>query len=307
MGNGKKRAKKTNICIKTGVLLDLGGIKKMERGKQYLDDGRVLALEFLGTDAVKASVYGEKKYSVTITGEDEPKFRCLCPSFENDGFCKHCVAVALAAEQGVAFETISKTYVQRLIGEIHRIEDKVKPNPGDEIAHALNEMGVAETGAVGTHGEYRYRQTEKGLVIWGGSSAMSLLGKFDLLRLKDGFRIDGYYFFDGMGGNFRPGGKGTSVSFAGCCLSPITPPAGKKFSRTSGPTTPRPPPLICSTRLLPPSGTSLSQTYQASSHPVICAWTASGFICSCPPAPGSTLNILNRPYRLQFKPAMSIA
>ncbi|OQA86506.1 MAG: hypothetical protein BWY28_02331 [bacterium ADurb.Bin236] len=204
MGTGKKRPKNKKLRIKTGVLLDLGGIKKQERGKQYLDDGRVLALEFSGADAVKASVLGEKKYSVTITGWDAPKFRCLCPSFENDGFCKHCVAVALAAEQGVAFETISKTYVRRLVGGINSIKNTVMPNPGCEIAHTSNEMGVAETGAVGTHGEYQYRQTEKGLVIWGGSAAKSLLGKFVLLRLKDGFRIDGYYFYDGMGGNFRP-------------------------------------------------------------------------------------------------------
>jgi len=204
MGNDKKRAKSTNISINTGVLLKLGGIKKLERGKQYLDDGRVLALEFPGADTVKASILGEKKYSVSISGGDEPKFRCSCPSFENEGFCKHCVAVLLAAEQGMPFETINKTYVRRLIVGINRIEEKVKPNPGDEIAQTLNEMRAAETGAVGTHGEYRYRQTEKGLVIWGGSAAKTLLRKFDLLRLKDCFRMDGYYFYDGMGGNFRP-------------------------------------------------------------------------------------------------------
>ncbi len=204
MGNDKKRGKITNVSIKTGVLLDLGGMKKLERGKQYLDDGRVLALEFPSADTVKGTVIGEKKYTVTITGRDNPKFSCLCPSFENDGFCKHCVAVALAAEQSVGFETISKTYVKRLVGGVSRIENAVKPNPGDEIAHALNEMGVAETGAVGTHGEYRYRQTEKGLVAWGGGAVKALLGKFDLLRLKDGFRLEGYYFYDGMGGNFRP-------------------------------------------------------------------------------------------------------
>ncbi|HOX27831.1 MAG TPA: SWIM zinc finger family protein [bacterium] len=204
MGNNKNRTKITNIRIKTGDLLKLGGIKKIERGKQYLDDGRVLALEFPGADTVKASILGGKKYSVSISGGDEPRFRCSCPSFENEGFCKHCVAVLLAAEQGTSFETINENYVSRLIGGINKIEDKVKPNPGDEIAQALNEMGAAETGAVGAHGEYRYRQTEKGLVVWGGSAAKTLLRKFDLLRMKDGFRIDGYYFYDGMGGNFRP-------------------------------------------------------------------------------------------------------
>jgi hypothetical protein len=204
MGNDRNRVKTTNIRIKTGDLLKLGEIKKLERGKQYLDDGRVLTLEFTGADTVKASILGEKKYSVSITGEDDPKFRCSCPSFENEGFCKHCVAVLLAAEQGMPFETINKTYVRRLIGGINRIEDKVKPNPGDEIAHALGEMGVSETGAVGAHGEYRYRQTEKGLVVWGGEVAEILLREFDLLRLKNSFRLDGYFFFDGMGGNFRP-------------------------------------------------------------------------------------------------------
>lgn len=182
----------------------MAGIKKLERGKKYLDDGHVLSLKYPEKNSIKASVIGEKRYSVKITGEDALGFHCSCPSFNNDGFCKHCVAVILAAEQGMAFETINKTFVKRLIGRINRIEGQVKPNPGDEIAHALDEMGGAETGSVGTHGKHRYRQTEKGLVIWGGNTAGSLMERFNLLRIQEDFRIDGYFFYDGMGGNFRP-------------------------------------------------------------------------------------------------------
>ena len=204
MRNDKNQTKNTNTLIKTGELLVRGGIKKLERGKKYLDDGRVLSLQFLEPGVVNATVTGEKKYAVKITGGDDPQFRCSCVSFENDGFCKHCVAVILAAEQGVSFEAISKTYVRRLMGRVDRISNKVKPNPGEEIAHALHKMGGVETGSVGTHGEYRYRQTEKGIVVWGVNVTEILLKKFDLLRMKDGFRIDGYFFFEGMGGNFRP-------------------------------------------------------------------------------------------------------
>ena len=204
MSDVRNQSQITNIRLKTRDLVEIAGIKKLERGKKYLDDGRVLSLKFPGINSIKASVIGEKRYSVKVTREDALGFHCSCPSFENDGFCKHCVAVILAAEQGVAFETISKSFVKRLIGRINRIENLVKPNPGDEIAHALEEMGGAETGSVGAHGKYRYRQTEKGLVIWGGNAAGSLLERFYLLQMREDFRIDGYFFFDGMGGNFRP-------------------------------------------------------------------------------------------------------
>lgn len=204
MVDNKSHGGTTGFSIKMGDLLDMSGIRKLERGKKYLDEGRVLSLGFTENGEVKGVVLGEKKYFVTIKTEDDPRFNCSCPSFENDGFCKHCVAVILAAEKEDLFETVSKTYVKRLVGRVSRIRDRVKPNPGDEITHALEEMGGAETGAVGTHGEYQYRQIEKGLVVWGGNATETLLDKFDLLRLKEGFRLDGYYFYDGMGGNFMP-------------------------------------------------------------------------------------------------------
>ena len=198
------RNRKRTFSVKTGLVLELGGIKKMERGKQYFDDRRVVSLEFLSPDVVRAQVVGNEKYSVKISAGGAPEFLCACPSFADDGFCKHCVAVILEAERNVSFETVDRTFVTRLVSRGLRAFRQTNANPGEEISRTLDKMGVTAVGASGVHGRFKYRLIENGVVTWGGNDAEKLLRAYDMLRVKDSFRFDGYFFYDGMGGNFRP-------------------------------------------------------------------------------------------------------
>ncbi len=72
------------------------------RGADYHAEGRV---EILAVDAgrVLARVRGSEPYRCTLSGAGRNfSGACTCPAFERDGFCKHLVATALAANAGDA-------------------------------------------------------------------------------------------------------------------------------------------------------------------------------------------------------------
>jgi uncharacterized Zn finger protein len=76
---------------------ELAGEKAFARGSEYFQDGqvRILALE---PDRVLAQVAGTDDYRTTLTGCGKTiGGECSCRAFEDRGFCKHMVAVALAA------------------------------------------------------------------------------------------------------------------------------------------------------------------------------------------------------------------
>ncbi len=66
------------------------------RGAAYANEGRVTLLS-IGPALVRAQVRGSELYSVVLEGDsDDISGECDCPAFQDRGFCKHLVAVALA-------------------------------------------------------------------------------------------------------------------------------------------------------------------------------------------------------------------
>ena len=75
----------------------LAGEKTFRRGEDYYAGGRVdiLACE---TARIVAQVGGSENYSTIVTGYGRDiGGGCSCPAFEDMEFCKHMIAVALAA------------------------------------------------------------------------------------------------------------------------------------------------------------------------------------------------------------------
>jgi len=74
----------------------LAGERFFERGEKYFDEGRVYGLtEYRGQ--VAAKVAGTEDYRVRLWAErGRLGYSCSCPVGDDEEFCKHCVAVALA-------------------------------------------------------------------------------------------------------------------------------------------------------------------------------------------------------------------
>lgn len=70
--------------------------RSFSRGQDYFKDGRVHNL-FNDAELLEATVIGSRKYRVRLWVEGgRVVYSCTCPVGEEGGFCKHCVAVALA-------------------------------------------------------------------------------------------------------------------------------------------------------------------------------------------------------------------
>lgn len=79
------------------TLKDLAGDKIFARGEAYAREGKVEILAS-GPDRVLARVSGEDDYRTVVTGQGVAVAgECSCPAFAREGFCKHVVAAALAA------------------------------------------------------------------------------------------------------------------------------------------------------------------------------------------------------------------
>jgi uncharacterized Zn finger protein len=79
------------------ALRELAGAKVFARGMDYHRDGlvQILAIE---PARVLARVQGTEEYRAVVTGRGTKiGGECSCPAFEDWGFCKHMVAVALTA------------------------------------------------------------------------------------------------------------------------------------------------------------------------------------------------------------------
>jgi uncharacterized Zn finger protein len=115
------------------VLRDLAGPKVFARGQDYYCDGQV---EILVVDAkrVLAQVSGTEDYRTELRGRGKKiNGECSCPAFEDWGFCKHMVAVALAAN------ALGKDAEAEGAGTLGRIRNHLKAKGLD----ALVEMIVA--------------------------------------------------------------------------------------------------------------------------------------------------------------------
>lgn len=78
-------------------LLEAAGPKSFERGLEYVDAVDELEFELEGTE-INAIVTGTYEYDVTLWRERGGiEGECSCPWSQEGNFCKHCVAVGLAA------------------------------------------------------------------------------------------------------------------------------------------------------------------------------------------------------------------
>jgi len=88
--------KPMNQTVTKELIRQLAGDRYFERGVNYFRQGRVTELEDFG-DSVEATVEGTEEYVVKLSVKSgELEHECNCPLGEDDAFCKHCVAVALA-------------------------------------------------------------------------------------------------------------------------------------------------------------------------------------------------------------------
>jgi uncharacterized Zn finger protein len=73
----------------------MAGETTYARGSAYAKEGRVRLLS-IGPAVVRAQVSGSELYSVVLEGDSDDIWGdCDCPAFDERGFCKHLVAVAL--------------------------------------------------------------------------------------------------------------------------------------------------------------------------------------------------------------------
>ena len=78
------------------VIKQLAGARSFERGELYARQGRVKKLTVTGASA-RATVHGTGRYRVDLLVDGgELAWSCSCPVGADGGFCKHCVALALA-------------------------------------------------------------------------------------------------------------------------------------------------------------------------------------------------------------------
>lgn len=78
------------------AIIDLAGSLYFQRGRHYLEDGRVGQIRATD-DAIEATVRGEHTYAVRVSLDGSRiASDCTCPIGETGAFCKHCVALSLA-------------------------------------------------------------------------------------------------------------------------------------------------------------------------------------------------------------------
>src|SRR5262249_6313516 len=84
------------------ILRKLAGERVFERGQRYHRDGNVQILS-IGPGKVVAEVAGTQDYRTVLTANSAELYgECSCPAFQDWGFCKHLVAVALSVNEGAA-------------------------------------------------------------------------------------------------------------------------------------------------------------------------------------------------------------
>jgi uncharacterized Zn finger protein len=116
------------------TLREIAGEKVFARGEAYHRDGQVQIL-VVKPDRVLAQVAGSEDYrtQLTLHGGDIDG-DCTCRAFEDDGFCKHMVATALAANDFRAGEADG--------GALARIRDHLKQKGVDALVDMI--VGLVE-------------------------------------------------------------------------------------------------------------------------------------------------------------------
>lgn len=127
-----KATSQTRFDIDT--LREIAGEKVFARGEAYHRDGQVEIL-VIKPDRVLAQVAGSEDYrtQLTLHGGDIDG-DCTCRAFEDDGFCKHMVATALAANDFPAGKADR--------GALARIRDHLKQKSVDALVDMI--VGLVE-------------------------------------------------------------------------------------------------------------------------------------------------------------------
>ncbi len=116
------------------ALRELAGGQVFARGKSYHASGaaQLLAIE---PRRVLATVSGTGDYTVALTGRGAAiGGKCSCPAFADSGFCKHMVAVALAANAAIGDEEAGG------IGALARIRVYLKAKGTDALTEMVLEL-----------------------------------------------------------------------------------------------------------------------------------------------------------------------
>jgi len=104
-------------------LRELVDERAFAQGEKYFRDNRV-SITSLETKRVAAQVAGVEDYRCVLTGRGRKiDGKCACRAFEDFGFCKHLVAVALAANEADPEGELDREAAQRLIGRYLREMD----------------------------------------------------------------------------------------------------------------------------------------------------------------------------------------
>jgi tetratricopeptide (TPR) repeat protein len=113
------------------ALRDLAGDKSFARGEAYYREGQVIILS-IDRARIVAQVAGTEDYRTELRGRGKKiDGECSCPAFEDWGFCKHMVAVALAANE--AGDSAG-------VGAIPRIRDHLKKKGVDTLVDMIIDM-----------------------------------------------------------------------------------------------------------------------------------------------------------------------
>lgn len=122
-------------------MFDLDQIKQLagsrfSLGKKLFENGKVSRLQ-IKDGVVTAKVRGQQSYDVLLQDGDPILNSCTCPAADHQDFCKHCVAVALAAQEPEA--------------TTEGAEDKLRQwfqfKPANELAEIIMELLEADEAA----------------------------------------------------------------------------------------------------------------------------------------------------------------
>ncbi|HEY3792711.1 MAG TPA: SWIM zinc finger family protein [Bradyrhizobium sp.] len=122
------------------ALKDVAGQTTFARGQSYHRDGNVqiLAIE---PARVLAQVAGSENYRTVVTGRGtDIDGECSCPAFEDRGFCKHMVAVALAAN------AVGNGAGASGAGALSRIRDHLRKRSVDALVEMIVDLAERDLG-----------------------------------------------------------------------------------------------------------------------------------------------------------------
>lgn len=119
-------------------LVELAGKGAFERGLVYFQKGKVSRLE-CDLGEWRARVKGSSVYHVQLREDDEGvHWHCDCPAAADGGFCKHLVALALAAQALASQEPAEKK--EKAVTEENDLLVALKQQSADTLANWLHDI-----------------------------------------------------------------------------------------------------------------------------------------------------------------------